>query len=180
MTNYFKPTVTAKLPETVLEKIDKNYLKITGTNKPMTFKEYLENLLDFALASIPEDGLSLPEALNVIADANQQLADRQHELIVAQQELAEARKQPKNTIAVKFTASEIAALNDLCNYENKRTGHQVTPEILLRALFTHQLMYGPGDWLPKNYSKKQLAKFNTPEPEPDTDNTPQNINELTD
>lgn len=179
METYFKPTVTAKLPDSTLAKLNKNYIKIVGHNRPMSFKEYLDSLLDFALASIPEDGLSLPEALNVIKDLNQQLADKQHEMILAQQEAAEAKKTPRNVVKISFATHETDILKDLCAYESKRTGQEITPELLLKSLFAHQLTYGPGDWLPKNYSRKQLIKFRSQAEFDETDlNTPQNINEL--
>ncbi len=103
------------------------------------------------------------ETLRHQVEENAVLQTRISELEAAADELiaaAESSLIPSDCIVVRFDVMEMEILKQLSAIETKRVGKEVTAATILNRLFFHQIVDGPGDWLPRKYSQRELSIIN--------------------
>ncbi|MEI6574787.1 MAG: hypothetical protein WCO63_01260 [Bacteroidota bacterium] len=112
------------------------------------------------------------ESLRHQVEENAVLQTRISELEAAADELiaaAESAAIPSDCLVVKFDKMEMALLAEMAGIETKRVGKEVSPQIVVNRLVYHQIVDGPGDWLPRTYTRRELvaknAELHKPTPE---------------
>jgi len=170
MEKVFKQQVSAKLNQTTLDRIHSTYTEVTGTDRPLTFREYFEYLYDRAMAAKTTKALhdehnniidqkALNDIISVRDSLFNELTETKHELISLKTQLATQPTELKptaNQLLIDLTPLQRHLLDELATIESKRARKTITPGQILTTLFDHHTFYGPGDWLPKIYSKSQL------------------------
>lgn len=160
----FKKVVSANLSQEYTDKMNAAYPEIMGHSNPVTFREYLERLIDRATAAppAPTDLKELAELTTALENANQQLADKQH---IIETLRLEASQQPidwpikKGEHLVQLDPVQDHVIWEMSEIESRRTKQEITPPKILAHLFKHQIFDGPGNWLPKIYTISDLQKI---------------------
>jgi hypothetical protein len=95
------------------------------------------------------ENINLLKQLNTEIEKTELLsADSKHEkttLIKEVEQLKQKLALPDGAIIVSLTKSESTVINYVCSGETERTGQPVTPDLLLKNVFAHILMFGPHD-----------------------------------
>jgi hypothetical protein len=159
----FKKVVSANLSQEYCDRMNAAYPQIMGHSNPVTFREYLERLIDRATATpATTDTAEIDNLVKSLENANQQLADQLHEISVLKMQLQNIQNiptPPADQIIIEFGEVQNYVINEMAALESKRTGKAITPAMVLTHLFKQQIYYGPGDWLPRIYTISELQKI---------------------
>jgi len=123
-------TVSMRLTSGDQDLIASHYETISGTAEHVDFRKFFFKLLDMATQRRTTEVVKeIPVVL------------------------------PANVVTVTLDPMDKHILEMMVEKETTRTEQNVDPGEILRQLFIHQVCDGPGDWLPKRFSTKELRKI---------------------
>ena len=161
---YFKRVVSANLSQEYCDKMNEIYPEVMGHTNPLTFREFLERLIDIAtmskenhdaeeIAYLKKDYVRIYKELT---ETNEQSGQYLETIKSLQLQLSETPNPAEGQYIVNLDEIQEYIINEMAVLETRRTGKQVTPQMILAHLFKHQVYYGPGDWLPRIYTIAEL------------------------
>jgi len=176
---YFeKEQFAARLTPEDIELINDNFEAITGSNEKLSDRKFLLKAVEGAIRNKPktveiEKPIDNPETLKELQGAHnkiKELEDEKQRLKLDIEfekanikEIEVIKEVPAtlkdNQLLVELTPMELYLLNETCKKESERTKQNISPNILLKEMFTTYIFKGIHEHFPLPFNNTQLKKI---------------------